>query len=86
MSEEKKFIDANRIDWRVIIPTNATIAEENMIYRARKLVESQPTADVVEKSKYDKLKENYDRLLESANILAKAVREYQKREEEENGN
>ena len=43
-----RFIDADRIDWRLIIPTNATIAEENMIYQARKLVASQPTADVVE--------------------------------------
>ena len=43
-----RFFDADKIDWRLIIPTNATVAEENMIYRARKLVESQPTADVVE--------------------------------------
>lgn len=43
-----RYIDADRIDWRLIISTNATTAEENMIYRARKLVESQPTADVVE--------------------------------------
>lgn len=42
-----RFVDADRIDWRLIIPTNATTAEENMIYRARKLVESQPTADAV---------------------------------------
>lgn len=43
-----KYIDTARIDWRLIIPSNVTTAEENMIYRARKLVESQPTADVVE--------------------------------------
>ena len=43
-----RFVDADRIDWRLIIPTNATTAEEHIIYRARKLVESQPTADVVE--------------------------------------
>ena len=43
-----RFVDVDRIDWRLIIPTNATTAEENMIYRARKLVEFQPTADVVE--------------------------------------
>ena len=43
-----RYIDADRIDWRLIIPTNATTAEENMIYQARKLVEFQPTADVVE--------------------------------------
>ena len=43
-----RYIDADKIEWRLIIPTNATTAEENMIYHARKLVESQPTADVVE--------------------------------------
>ena len=43
-----RYIDADHIDWRLIIPTNPTTAEENMIYRARKLVESQPKADVVE--------------------------------------
>lgn len=43
-----RFIDADRIDWRLIIPTNPTIAEENMIHLAKKLVERQPTADVVE--------------------------------------
>lgn len=43
-----RYIDADRIDWRLIIPTNATTAEENMIYRARRLVESQSKADVVE--------------------------------------
>ena len=43
-----RFIDADRIDWRLIIPTNVTIAEENMIHLAKKLVERQPTADVVE--------------------------------------
>ena len=42
------YIDVDRIDWRLIIPTNATTAEENMIYQARKLVASQPKADVVE--------------------------------------
>ena len=42
------FVDTDRIDWRVIIPTNATIAEENMIYQARKLVASQPKVDVVD--------------------------------------
>ncbi len=44
----RRYIDADRIDWQLIIPTNPTTAEENMIYRARKLVESQPKADVVE--------------------------------------
>lgn len=43
-----KYIDADRIDWRVIIPTNPITEEENMIYHARKLIELQPTADVVE--------------------------------------
>lgn len=43
-----RYIDADKIEWRLIIPTNATTAEENMIYHARKLVESQPTADVVD--------------------------------------
>lgn len=43
-----RYIDADKIDWRLIIQTNATIAEENIIYHARKLVEFQPTADVVE--------------------------------------
>ena len=43
-----RYIDVDCIDWRLIIPTNPTIAEENVFYRARKLVESQPTADVVE--------------------------------------
>ena len=43
-----RYIDAERIDWRLIIPTNVTIAEENMIHLAKKLVEQQPIADVVE--------------------------------------
>ena len=43
-----RFIDADRIDWRLIIPTNVTIAEENIIHMAKKLVERQPTVDVVE--------------------------------------
>ena len=77
------FIDTDRIDWRVIIPTNATIAEENMIYQARKLVAQQPTADVVSKEKYDELNERYHRLLESANILSEAVKEYERREDAE---
>lgn len=42
-----RYIDADKIEWRLIIPTNATTAEENMIYHARKLVEFQKTADVV---------------------------------------
>ena len=42
----RRYIDAERIDWRLIIPTNATTAEEHMIYQAMKLVEFQPTADV----------------------------------------
>ena len=41
-----RYIDADKIEWRLIIPTNATTAEENMIYHARKLVEFQKTADV----------------------------------------
>lgn len=43
-----RYIDADKIEWRLIIPTNATTAEENMIYHARKLVEFQKTADVAE--------------------------------------
>ena len=45
-----RYIDADKIDWRLIAPTNVINAtvEEHTIYRARKLVESQPTADVVE--------------------------------------
>ena len=41
-----RYIDADKIDWRLIIPTNVTIAEENMIHNAKKLVERPPTADV----------------------------------------
>ena len=43
-----RFIDADRIDWRVIVPTNPTTAEEYIIHMAKKLVERQPTADVKE--------------------------------------
>lgn len=43
-----RLVDADRIDWRLIIPTNPTTAEENMIYHARKLVEFQKTVDAVE--------------------------------------
>lgn len=43
-----RYIDADRIDWRLIIPTNPTTAEENMIHSAKRLVERQPKADVVE--------------------------------------
>ena len=41
------------------------------------------TADVVSKEKYDELNEKYHRLLENANILADAVREYERREDAE---
>lgn len=44
----KRYIDADKIDWRMIKPINPNVADEHMIYQARKLVESQPTADVVE--------------------------------------
>lgn len=43
-----RFVDVDKIDWRLIIPTNVTIAEENMIHCAKKLVERQPTVDAVE--------------------------------------
>lgn len=43
-----KYVDVDRIDWRLIIPTNPTIAEEHIIHLAKTLVERQPTADVVE--------------------------------------
>lgn len=43
-----RYIDADRINWRLLIPTNPTTAEEYIIYSAEKLVERQPTADVVE--------------------------------------
>lgn len=78
-----RYIDVEKIDWRLIIPTNVTIAEENMIHNAKKLVERQPTADVVSKEKYDELNERYHRLLESAKILSDAVREYERREDEQ---
>lgn len=42
-----RYIDADRIDWKLIIPTNATTAEENMIHCAKKLVERQPTVDAI---------------------------------------
>lgn len=41
-----------------------------------------PTADVVSKEKYDELNERYHRLLESANILAGAVCDYERRDDE----
>lgn len=77
-----RYIDVELIDWRFIIPTNPTTAEEYIIYQARKLVESQPKADVVSKEKYDELNERYHRLLENANILSDAVKEYERREDE----
>ena len=40
-------------------------------------------ADVVSKEKYDELNESYHRLLESAKILSDAVREYERREDEQ---
>ena len=43
-----RYIDADRIDWRLILPRAVTFAEEHMWYRARKLIDKQPTADVVE--------------------------------------
>ncbi len=43
-----RFVDVDKIDWRLIIPTNVTIAEENMIHCAKKLVERQPTVDAVD--------------------------------------
>ena len=43
-----RYIDAERIDWRLIIPTNPTTAEEYIIHMAKKLVDRQPIADVVD--------------------------------------
>lgn len=43
-----RYIDADKIDWRLIRPINPNVADEHMIYEARRLVESQPTADVRE--------------------------------------
>lgn len=43
-----RYIDADKIDWRLIIPTKVTIEEEHILYRARKLVDSQPKLDAVE--------------------------------------
>lgn len=43
-----RYIDADRIDWRLIIPTNITLAEENTIHNAKRLIERQQTADVRE--------------------------------------
>ena len=45
-------------------------------------IDEQPTADVVSKEKYDELNDRYHRLLESANILADAVRDYERREDD----
>ena len=44
-------------------------------------IDAMPTADVVSKEKYDELNDRYHRLLESANILSDAVREYERRED-----
>ena len=38
-------------------------------------IDSAPTADVVEKEQYDRLKERYDRMRENAAIMAKALKE-----------
>lgn len=46
-------------------------------------IDTIPTADVVSKEKYDKLNERFHRLLESAKILSDAVREYERREDNE---
>lgn len=42
-----RYIDADKIDWRLIIPTNISTAEEHMLYKAQSLIERQQTADVV---------------------------------------
>lgn len=47
------------------------------------IMENEPTADVVSKEKYDELNDRYHRLLESANILADAVRDYERRKDAE---
>ena len=41
-----RYIDADKIDWRLIELTNMIPAEEHMITLARKLVDRQPTAEV----------------------------------------
>lgn len=43
-----RYIDADKIDWRMIKLINSNVADEHMIYQARKLVAYQPTVDVVE--------------------------------------
>ena len=47
----------------------------------RNYLDEFPTADVVRKEKYDELNDRYHRLLESANILADAVRDYERRDD-----
>lgn len=46
---------------------------------ALETIQAAPTVEAVPKAQYDELKERYKRLLETANILEAALRQYQQK-------
>lgn len=46
---------------------------------ALKTIKEAPTVEAVPKSQYDELKERYKKLIETANILAAVLRQYQQK-------
>ena len=67
-----------------VIDRKALIAEYDRVHigepgMARKLIEDAPTVDAVPLEQHNELKEKYKRLLETADILDAALREYQRK-------
>ena len=74
-----RYIDTDEL---IVIGLDNPDCEHQFEFVPWEFIENAPTADVVSRKEYDKLNERYKRLLESANILADAVRKYERREDE----
>ena len=94
MATEKRLIDANAlvdaiedIDWYHVnakgrLVDGANPANNTPIYKAFDIynaIKNAPTVDAVPMEQYNELKERYKRLLETADILDAALREYQQK-------
>ncbi len=78
-----RYIDADALKKAFVKPMNDFVDGVSRSLDIGKIIDAQPTADVVIREKYDELNDRYHRLLESANILADAVRDYERREDAE---
>lgn len=75
-----RLIDANELTDRLNHTT--MVAYPNLfpgLLAAVEIVDDSPTVEAVPAEKYNALKERYDKLMETANILDAALREYQRK-------